>query len=181
MVDETLLAEARLSGPDSEIVRSGVNVAIDQLNEAGADIIICTCSTIAGRAEAEGAKRSVEVVRVDRPMAERAVAIGPRISVMAALESTIKPTNDLLDEVAKQQSANPTVSTHICHEAWSHFEDGDLDTYWAVVAADCDRVAASSDVVVLAQASMAGAADLCTTDVPVLSSPTLAVQAALRR
>ena len=68
---------------------------------------------------------------------------------------------------------------HLCDGAWPCFEAGDLEGYLAIVAAECDAVAETSDVIVLAQASMAGASRLCTTQVPVLSSPQLAVEAAI--
>ncbi len=53
--------------------------------------------------------------------------------------------------------------------------------YWAEIAAALHRDAPAGDVIVLAQASMAGAAALCEDmAVPILSSPRLGLEAALR-
>ena len=179
LVDESLLDDARVHGPTSDQVRAGVNAALDRFVERGVRAIVCTCSTIAGSAELEGMNRSIKVLRVDRPMAEAAVAVGRRITVLAALESTVGPTTELIDEVARARSMDLDVVVRLCEGAWECFEAGDIGGYLAIVAAECDVVAAASDVIVLAQASMAGAADICATRVPVISSPQLAVDAVM--
>ena len=179
IVNESLLDDARSDGPGSDPVRAEINNALDRLVELGTQTIICTCSTIAGQAEAEGAVRSINVMRVDRPMAEAAISSGRRISVMAALESTLAPTMDLLTEVAAASGDEVELTVHLCDGAWECFEAGDLDGYISIVAAECDAVADGSDIIVLAQASMAQASEVCTTSVPVLSSPLPAVRAAI--
>lgn len=113
---------------------------------------VCTCSTIAGQAEIEGAARAINVMRVDRPMAVAAVRAGRRITVLAALESTLGPTTDLLAQVTASRGAEIGVTVPLCDGAWECFEGGDLDGYISIVAAECDAAAESSDVIVLAQA-----------------------------
>jgi glutamate racemase len=179
IVNESLLDMARLEGAASDQVRAEINDALDRLVESGAGTVVCTCSTIAGQAEIEGSARSINVLRVDRPMAEAAVSTGRRITVLAALESTVGPTTNLLADVAKSKGADVDLTVRLCNSAWECFEQGDLDGYISIVARECDAAAHSSDVIVLAQASMARAAELCTTQVPVISSPLLAVQAAI--
>ncbi len=64
--------------------------------------------------------------------------------------------------------------------AWEAFEAGDTDGYERLVEAAARALAPTVDVVVLAQASMAGAADrLRDLGVPVLTSPGPDVRAAL--
>jgi glutamate racemase len=179
VVDEALLEDARVHGPQSGTVRAGIANALDRLVESDVRTIVCTCSTISGQAELVGRERSIDVIRVDRPLAEAAVAAGRQISVLVALESTVGPTTDLIAEVAAANDVEVHIDVHLCDGAWPRFEAGDLEGYLATVAARCDAVAHTSDVIVLAQASMAAASHLCTTRVPVLSSPQLAVAAAL--
>jgi hypothetical protein len=179
IVDESLLEDARVHGAQSDRVRVGINSALDRLVESGVRTIVCTCSTIAGQAELEGRKRSIDVMRVDRPLAEAAVAAGRRISVLVSLESTVGPTTSLIAEVAALHNIDVDMTVRLCEGAWQCFDAGDLDGYLTIVAAECDAVAETSDVIVLAQASMAGASHRCTTQVPVMSSPQLAVDAAL--
>jgi len=63
---------------------------------------------------------------------------------------------------------------------WDDFRDGRLRDYHGGIAARLRDVAMTADVVVLAQASMAPAADLCRDiGVPILSSPVTGFQAAI--
>jgi len=112
-------------------------------------------------------------------MAEQAVSSGSRIAVVAALQSTVAPTVVLIREVAGSQDLDPAIEEVVVSGAWSLFENGDLVGYASGVAARIDSLDPAPDVVVLAQASMALAADLCTTTVPVLTSPRSAVEAAV--
>jgi hypothetical protein len=150
--------------------------------------VLCTCSTIGGAAEATHLAGGQAVIRVDRPMAERAVATGKRIVVAAVLESTIAPTTELIMQVAAEHGRSVEIRTLLCMGAWAHFEAGDVAGYWEAVAATLradlsapDGSEPRADVVVLAQASMAGAAALCADlPVPILSSPRLGLEAAVR-
>ncbi|NUT37975.1 MAG: hypothetical protein HOV79_33425 [Hamadaea sp.] len=165
VVDEALLAKARAGRPYAD----GLAAAVAQLEKA--DVIVCTCSTI-GEA-AEGA--DPRVIRVDRPMAARAVAYG-RVGVVAALESTLGPTADLVREEAAAAGWETEIVLAPCLEAWLLFESGDLAGYHETVAR---HVAALTevDVVVLAQASMAPVVALLGDHpVPVLASPRIAVE-----
>lgn len=179
VVDDTLLAEARARGPAHPAVRAGIRAAIDDLVARHADVIVCTCSSIAGEAETLGATAPVPVVRIDRPLAIAAVAAGPRIAVLAALESTITPTTELLESVAAEHGTTVTVTPILCAGAWDRFEAGDADGYLDLVAAATRDAAPDHDVVVLAQASMADVATRVSIGIPVLASPASAVAHAL--
>jgi aspartate/glutamate racemase len=174
IVDEALLAAARARGPVA--VRDQVAARLGEL--AGADMVVCTCSTIGGIAEDVGAELGLQVVRVDRPMAERAVEIGGRVVVVAALESTLGPTRRLIESVAAARSAEITIEVALVDGAWERFEAGDHDGFLDAIAGRLPALARRADVVVLAQASMAAAAERADrVEVPVLSSPRLAVAA----
>jgi Asp/Glu/Hydantoin racemase len=177
-VDEGLLAMARHDGPGAADVVAGVAARIDELIASGADQIVCTCSTIGGIAELVGAERGMTVVRVDRAMAERAVEIGGRVLVLAVLESTLEPTTRLIAAVAGDRHVE--IETHLVDGAWAHFEAGDVERFHALIADAIERIGNEADVIVLAQASMAGAATRVAVGVPVLSSPRLAVEHILR-
>jgi len=177
-VDEALLADARERRGVDDDLTSRLTL---RLREAaiGASVVVCTCSTISGAAETLSRTIGVPVVRIDRPMVERAVSCGSRVTVPAALQSTIAPTVAVIREVAGSQGLDPAVAEVIITEAWDFFERGDLAGYASVIAAKIDSLHPAPDVIVLAQASMAAAADLCTIGVPVLTSPRSAVEAAV--
>ena len=194
IVDEALLTRARAGHADDALL-DAVRTALDRLTGAGARVVVCTCSTIGAIAERVGLDTGVPVLRVDRPMAERAVRTSgarpgapARILVVVALGSTIDPTTALLAASAAAAGREIAVEVLRCDDAWPVFEAGRQDAFAAAVAGAVTAAVApgsgeagpGADVVVLAQASMAPAAVLLAgLGVPVLSSPREAVRCAL--
>ena len=176
VVDESLLKLARASGPEAAL--GGVRDRIDQLAERGARVVVCTCSTIGD--VAERAATEVPTLRVDRPMARRAVSLGARIGVVAALESTLVPTKALVEQEAAAAGAQPSIELVVVDGAWTDFEADDMVGYLHKITDSARALAESVDVIVLAQASMAAAVEhLEDLAVPVLSSPGSAVRYAV--
>jgi len=175
LVDEDLLADVRDRGLDAN-VDARLLGRLRELVEQTPSVIVCTCSTLSGHAEGLAHQLGICVLRVDRPMAECAVAHGGRVAVVAAIESTLAPTRELLEECAAGCRSGAVVVDAPCLEAWALFERGDQAGYCALIARHIRSLAEDVDVVVLAQASMAPAAELLEDlAAPVLSSPRLAV------
>ncbi|MGW4108278.1 aspartate/glutamate racemase family protein, partial [Streptomyces sp. NPDC004976] len=168
VVAEELLERARAAGPAA--VAGDVRARVREAADGGARAVLCTCSTIGEAAEAAASEAGVPVLRVDRPMAGAAVAAGPRVTVLAALESTLRPTVALIEEEADRAGRTVRVRTVLVDGAWARFDAGDDAGYVRRVADAADAVT-GADVIVLAQASMAPAERLTTAAVPVLSSP----------
>lgn len=177
IVDESLLADAHAHGVD-DALRDRL---VARLREAadGSGVVVCTCSTIGGEAERLASQVAVPIIRIDRPSAQAAVSIGRRVAVVAAVESTVAPTSSLLHEVALHQGVELELSIVRCLDAWSHFERGDTRAYLQSIARHVTDFPDAVDVFLLAQASMARVSEYCDMTVPLLSSPGLAVQAAL--
>jgi Asp/Glu/hydantoin racemase len=176
VVDQTLLDDARARGVDDD-VRQRLEARLRSLREDGAAVVLCTCSTLSGVAEQLTDSVGVPVIRVDRPMAERAAGIGGRIAVVVAVPSTLGPTRDLLAECIAKSARDSTLVETPCLDAWTLFEAGDTEGYLDLVATHARQAAGHADVILLAQASMAGAANRLTDlPIPVLTSPTTAVQ-----
>lgn len=179
LLDESLLNDARAAGEITPALAERISSRLLAAGDESA-VLLCTCSTIGGAAEQVVHPRAGRVQRVDRAMAERAVALGEHIIVAAALASTLAPTRELILDAAQRVGKAVTVHEVLCPDAWSHFERGDLPAYWAAVANCLRGQATQGDVIVLAQASMAGAAELCADlPIPVLSSPRLGLEAAI--
>ncbi len=179
VVAPELLDRARTAGPESVapalrglLTEAGAGAGV----EARPGGVLVTCSTIGATAESLAPALGIPVLRVDRPMAAAAVRAGARIAVLAALESTLAPTRELLAEEAGERPVS--IRGHLVAGAWERFEAGDTAGYLARVAEAAGSVT-GADVIVLAQASMAGAAELVTGPVPVLSSPAPGLAAGL--
>ncbi|MGW4028699.1 aspartate/glutamate racemase family protein [Streptomyces sp. NPDC004838] len=174
LVREDLLARAVEEGPDA--VAPAVADVLTRAVADGSGAVLCTCSTIGAVAEALAPGLGVPVLRVDRPMAATA-ARSRRIVVIAALRGTREPTEALIrEETAGREGVE--LRTVLVEEAWERFLAGDRDGYLDAVASAADAVR-DAEVIVLAQASMADAADRTTTAVPVLSSPRSGLRAAM--
>jgi GNAT superfamily N-acetyltransferase len=177
-VREDLLADARARGLSAEVMGAIAQSIADAGPAQG--LVVCTCSTIGGAAERIGGDQGRAVIRIDRAMAERAVAQGARVAVVAALASTLGPTRELLEQVASEQGRAPALELVLCDGAWERFEQGDRDGYLGAIAATLREVAGRADLIVLAQASMADAAERCgDLGVPILSSPRLGAESAV--
>lgn len=157
-------------GPD---LRAEIAQAV---RDAGGPVI-CTCTTLGPAAEAAGA------IRVDWPMMQAAAHIGGPVLLAHALSSTRAPSLELLKRALAAAGREAAVRPLALTEHWPLFEAGEVDAFDAAVA-DAIRQAVrgggETGCVVLAQASMAGAAPLLADlGAPVLASPELALRAAL--
>lgn len=180
-VKEPLLRQALDTFPVHRIAM-GIEAALAALQSQGAQQVLCTCSSVGGMAEQIGRQMGLPTLRLDRPMAEATVAAGRRILVAACLPSTLGPTTQLLNEVAHAQNRRIEIETLLMENAWPLFQAGDEAGFARQIAAIVLEARPYPDALVLAQASMASAAELLKQwPVAVFSSPRLGVAAALRR
>lgn len=142
------------------------------------DAIMVTCSTLGPAVDAIRARLDVPLMRVDDAMARQAVRTGRRIGVLATLPTTLEPTADLLARVAEEEGREVVVRSKLCDGAFEAVTSGDVARHDELVRRGLAELAPDSDVIVLAQASMARAIDTAETPpaVPVLTSPRLAVE-----
>jgi Asp/Glu/hydantoin racemase len=161
VVDPSLLRRALGAGVD-ELVDERVLAHVRHLVATGVQAVLVTCSSIGEAAERAGEQVQVPVVRVDQAMAERAIELaaagGGRVAVLATLESTLGPTERLLRRMAAGRPEVVVVSDVVAGAAASR-SAGDSREHDRLVRDRLSRAAADSDVVVLAQASMAPALD----------------------
>lgn len=139
----------------------------------GADAVLLTCSTI-GAAVALAQGGPCPVLRADAALAEAATRTGGVVEVLYAAPTTLTPTQAVFEAAAARTGA--TIRMHVVEGAWALFEAGDIAAYHACIAALARTLPGR---VVLAQASMAGAAALLP-DAPPLTVPAIGVMAAAR-
>jgi hypothetical protein len=176
-----LLERARQTGMTGEIAHE-VQRIVTELASTGAQVVVCTCSTIGGAVEATDTGGQFTAMRIDRPMADRAVRLGPHLLVLAALASTFGPTRALLEDSARRANVPLRLEERLIEDAWLHFERGDRERYYDVIGDALNGDLTRFGAVVLAQASMAPAADRVRgVAVPILSSPRQGVQAAIEQ
>jgi Asp/Glu/hydantoin racemase len=121
----------------------------------------------------------VPVLRVDRPLAEEAVAAGRRVGVIATLRTTLEPTADLVARCAAETGRAIELTARLCDGAFEALMSGNAARHDELVLAALEKLSAQVDVIVLAQASMARVVSTIPLDerrVPILASPPLAIE-----
>jgi Asp/Glu/hydantoin racemase len=177
IVDETLLANTRRTGSLTATTRRRVLGYVESAADAGAGLVVVTCSSIGPAVDASRAFLDVPVLRIDEPMADEAVRLGSRVGVVATLATTLQPTAELVERRAIAAGKDVEVDARVCDGAFDALQAGDRDRHDQLVREGLESVLADVDVVVLAQASMARVADtLGDVSLPILSSPRLGME-----
>ena len=181
VVEAALLTDAIEAGGLTDEIRARTRAALLEAS-AGARLVLCTCSTVGPGADDAAAEARVPILRVDRPMAEAAVAAGRRITVAATLATTIGPTADLVADAARRAGRQVDISSVVFAEARARLVAGDAEAHHRIIADGLHDAAAGADAIVLAQASMTPALAHCgDIRVPLLTSPRSGLEAAIAR
>jgi glutamate racemase len=178
IADDSLVKGIREAGSLTATIARRVAGYLESAELAGADYIMVTCSSIGPAVEGGAKLTGVPVLRVDQPMADRAVATGRRIGVIATLRTTLEPTADLIQRRADKSGKQIELTSKLCEGAFEALMSGDAATHDAKVAAVLKELSQQVDVIVLAQASMARVVDALAPEdkrVPILASPAIAV------
>jgi aspartate/glutamate racemase len=179
IVDDSLIKNVIKAGElTADTARRVVNYA-DSAKDAGADFILYTCSSIGAAVETAATLCSVPVLRVDQPMADKAVHTGSRIGVVATLPTTLAPTADLVERRANVAGKKVELLSYLCEGAFEALMSGDTKKHDDMVASALKDLSSKVDVIVLAQASMARVVDMLDAadkKVPILASPGIAIK-----
>ena len=178
ILDEPMLERVkrrgRLAAEDG--ARLAEHVAVAVAVDAGA--VLITCSTVSPAVDMVRPTASIPVLKIDEAMIAEAVRLGRRVGVVATAASTLEPTRCLLEAEAARQGKAITTELVLVDGAIGALFAGDGKSHDRLVSNAALDLAARSDVVVLAQASMARALVAMPGDqrpAPILSSPHLAL------
>lgn len=127
------------------------------LEKMGVDIILSACSTVGEFAEEADRELVVPVLRIDEAMAEKAVLQGEKISVFATLNSTLKPTVNLIKRKASEAGKAVCVKGVLVEGAYDALMSQKKELHDRKIAEAVEACMGEGDVIVLAQASMASA------------------------
>jgi Asp/Glu/hydantoin racemase len=179
LVDDSLIKDVIAEGKLRPQVARRVAQHVAAAEDAGADFILATCSSIGTAVETAATLASVPVLRVDQPMADLAVNTAEQIGVIATLPTTLDPTADLIRRRAAVAGKTIELTSRLCDGAFEALMSGDAATHDALVAAALKELTDRVQVIVLAQASMARVVEGLPPDklsVPVLTSPPIAIK-----
>jgi Asp/Glu/hydantoin racemase len=177
ILNESLLQGLLRGAPIATVYRRVVE-QIALAADAGADLVVVTCSSTSPAVDIARRLVVVPILKIDDPMAEKAVATGPRIGLVCTATSTVEPSSALLRAHAGTQGRAISIAPTVLPQAYSALMAGDRTQHDAIVRDAAVALAAGVDVVVLAQASLAHLRDdlAAVLTIPVLASPPLLMQ-----
>lgn len=179
IADELLLKVVIAQGGLSPFIFRRVTDHVVAAVEGGASVVQVTCSSISPCVEAARPFVPVQVLKIDDPMVVRALELGSRIGIAATVPTTLKPTTDLVYATALQMNKTVQVQSVLCSGAFQALTSGDSALHDQIVRQHLQQLLEDTDVVLLAQASMARVAATIPVEeqkVPILSSPRLAIE-----
>ncbi|PUU88803.1 MAG: Asp/Glu/hydantoin racemase, partial [Halanaerobium sp.] len=155
IVDDSILPELINNEADIRLVEERVKYYIQTASEQGADLIMSACSSIGEIFDSENKNYEIPVMRIDSAMAEKAVENSKKIGVAATLETTLKPSIELIQKKAAAAKKEVEIKTVLADSAYQELMAGNEDQHDRLLAKKLKELAAEVDIVVLAQASMA--------------------------
>ncbi|MDB5046539.1 MAG: aspartate racemase [Deinococcus sp.] len=180
LLDDSLLPDVMAAGHPTPAVTVRLRSYAEAAVNAGADAVMCCCSSVGEAVEAVGAELAVPFLRIDGPMAEEAVQLGERVGVIATVATTLEPTARLIERAAERGARPVQVERVLVAGAYDALMAGEPERHDALVTAALAGLTERADVVVLAQASMARLIPaLGELRIPVLSSPNSGLARAL--
>ena len=183
VLDEPLLEQVRQRGhlADEDALRLGMHV--QAAARIGAAAVLVTCSTVSPCVDTVREQAELPVLRIDEVMIRDAVVQGRRIGVIATNRTTLEPTRQLLLAEAARTGTQVEVELVMVEGALPALLNGDGAAHDRLVRLAVLALATRSDVIILAQASIARVMSVLSLDalpIRVLSSPHLALHEAAR-
>ncbi len=155
VLDDSLIADVIRAGEMTADVLERIHKYCSIGAETGADLILETCSSVGISVNYLQPFFDIPVLRIDKPMIEKAVDISSRIGVLATLPTTLEPTMDLVEVTAGERGKNVEIINGLAAGAFQALTEGDPQTHDRLLLDAAKSVSEKCDVIVLAQGSMA--------------------------
>ena len=180
LIDDSLLHDVMQNGGIDDKVIARMCTYFQAAAANGADLIFNQCSSVGEAADIAARLVSVPVLRIDAPMAEKAVALGRKIGVVATVHSTMKPSCNLIRSKAAAAGKTVEIVEYLVPGALDVLmKEKNREKHNALVLESVKKAEAECDVIVLAQGSMTVLlTELQDVKKPVLTSPRLGVERA---
>ena len=177
IIDDSLLDEVKKVGHINPAIISRMCAYVQVAKTLNPDLIFNQCSSVGEAFDIARTQADCKTLKIDEPMAERAVELGSKIGVVATVASTMAPSCNLVRRTAAEAGKDVEVNEYLVNGALDILMSGDVDRHNELVIEAIRKAEAENDVVVLAQGSMTAILPLLKDNVkPILTSPRLAVE-----
>lgn len=176
MLDESLLQDLMRQGPSPALTQRVCRLAL-QAADAGAELIVFTCSSTSPAIDVARQLVAVPILKIDDPMYAEAARSPGRIGLICTTSSTVAPSRALMAAHAQASGQAIEVESVLCGAAFEALVAGRRDEHDRLLGDAATELAPRVDRLVLAQASLAHLAEPLAARLrkPVLASPELMV------
>lgn len=178
VMDEGLILELNKT---NTVTQSMIRRLIDitgKAEDAGADAILLTCSSFSPDVPTFAHLFNVPILSSDESMLNKAIEIGGKIGVIATVEKAGPTTTNLLYKTAEEKGKTVDVETVVITEAFQALQKANQAKHDELIHAEIDRLSGESDVIILAQYSMARSLDSYERgSTPILTGPEVSANA----
>lgn len=155
ITDSTLLNEVRANGGPTQRVIDRMTLYAKAAELSGADLIVNSCSTVGEVADIYAKAVSIPVMKIDLPMAREAVEHGERIALIATVETTLGPSQRLIEEEGWLKNKKMHCDQYLQTDAWCALQAGDPEEHNRLLLNKIRELDKSGyDAIVMAQVSM---------------------------
>jgi Asp/Glu/hydantoin racemase len=178
ILDEPMIERVRRRGVLAPEDAARLASHVDAAAQIGADAVLVTCSTMSPCVDTFRSTTPIPVLKIDEAMISEAVRLATRIGVVATSRTTLEPTRGLLEAEAARAGKTIEVELVFVDDALAALLAGSGETHDRLAKDAVMALAGRSEVVVLAQASMARVLEVipeAARAAPILSSPHLAL------
>lgn len=179
IIDDSLLDEVKTIGHITPKIVSRMVEYFKVAENIGADLIFNQCSSVGEAAQIAAKCVNVPMLRIDQPMAEKAVGLGKRIAVVGTVSSTMVPSCKIVERMAEKHQKGVEIVPYVIKGALELLMNEGQTRHNQFVLEKLKEIQHDFDVIILAQGSMRVLEpELHQISKPVLTSPRLAVEAA---
>jgi len=178
IVDDSLLKEVMENNGITPIIVERMGNYVKSAEAMGADAVLSQCSSMGNAIDIIEKSAKIPLLKIDQAMAEKAVEKGTKIAVVATVASTMKPSCNLVKQVADEKGKKIEIKEVLVDGALDILlKHGDKQKHNAMVLEKIKTLEGTCDVIVLAQGSMVVLLpELEQIKTPILTSPELGVR-----
>lgn len=155
IADSSLIKETQANGgPTPAVWRRMLNYMLCAV-DAGADVILVTCTSVNEVTKTVRKMVPIPVVSVEEPVAKLAVEKGTKIGILSSLATSAEPVKTTILEMAEAAGKEVDVRIEVADGAFEALTSGDRPLHDEKVREALAKLVKEVDVVVFAQMSMA--------------------------
>jgi aspartate/glutamate racemase len=178
ILDEGLVSEIDRRGSLTPGLVRRLTTLVGLAEDAGAELVLLTCTAYSPVADDVQKQADIPVLKIDELMVREALGRAKKIGLVATVPAGLNMQKQLIEQIAAELGREIELDAELRPEAFQALSSGRRDEHDRIVLGVVEELATRNDLVLLAQASMGHLASKvpASVSVPVLSSPTLAVE-----